>query len=65
MVFKITVSEKSKNKKTEDMLTTKQERKTCPPSCPFFENGCYGETGPLSWHWAKMEINCRISLAFF
>ena len=52
----ITVTEKSANKKTGKILVTKSEHNTCPLSCPFYGDGCYGETGPVSWHWKKMEV---------
>jgi len=51
----ITVTEKSSNKKTGKILVTKSERNTCPVSCEFYRDGCYGEYGPISWHWKKME----------
>lgn len=60
MVFvskpKIVVTKKSGNKKTGKMTVTKSEQATCPDSCVFKGAGCYGETGPVSWHWKKMEV---------
>jgi hypothetical protein len=53
---KIAVTEKSSNKKTGKILVTKSEKDTCPPSCKFYRDGCYGETGPVSWHWKKVVM---------
>jgi hypothetical protein len=27
---------------------------TCPTACPFKDNGCYAESGPLKLHWLKV-----------
>ncbi len=51
----IAVTPRSNNKKTGPILTTKQERKTCPKSYPFIDHGCYARFGPLNWHWQAME----------
>lgn len=32
---------------------------TCPTSCPFMNNGCYAETGPMSIHWRKVSSGER------
>lgn len=53
---RIAVTEKSSNAKTGKMMVTKSDRNTCPSSCPFYRDGCYGEYGPVSWHWKKMEV---------
>ena len=52
---KIAVTEKSGNKKTGPILTTKTEKKTCPKSCPLYDVACYAQYGPLAWHWKAME----------
>ena len=41
------VTEKSKNAKTGLMSCTYAPQSTCPDDCPFLNNGCYGEYGPL------------------
>jgi len=44
----------SSNAKTGPIPVTTSSRATCSPSCPFFENGCYAESGPLAIHWGKV-----------
>ena len=44
----------SSNSKTGPIPVTTSSRATCSPSCPFFENGCYAESGPLAIHWGKV-----------
>lgn len=45
----------SANRKTGPIPVTMATRDTCPPSCPFKNNGCYAERGPVSWQWRKLE----------
>lgn len=44
----------SSNKKTGPIPVTTSSRLTCSPTCPFFNNGCYAESGPLRLHWEKV-----------
>lgn len=37
------ITSKSKNRKTGPIPVTSRAQSTCPTSCPFFNNGCYGE----------------------
>jgi hypothetical protein len=52
MLFHIT--EKSGNAKTGDIVVTTSSKETCPPACPFRNNGCYAASGPLNIHWTKL-----------
>ena len=40
---------KSSNRKTGPIPVTYGSRKTCPPSCPHYEDDCYGEDFTLAW----------------
>jgi len=44
---------KSSNRKTGAMPVTYGERKTCPPSCPHYEDDCYGEDFHTSLAWNR------------
>ncbi len=43
----------SGNTKTGPMPVSMTGRATCPPSCAFYGNGCYAETGHINIHWKK------------
>jgi hypothetical protein len=47
--FNLTV--RSGNAKTGPIPVSTSSRATCPDSCPFKRNGCYGDGGPLAIHW--------------
>jgi hypothetical protein len=49
---------KTRNKKLGKGVwaSTLPVRQTCPPSCPFLNNGCYGQRGP-GGHVARLERN--------
>ena len=49
----------SSNAKTGPIAVSTSSRATCSPSCPFFENGCYAESGPLLLHWRKVTEGAR------
>ena len=36
------------------MAVTTSTATTCPSACPFKDNGCYAESGPLKLHWLKV-----------
>jgi len=36
------------------MAVTTSTATTCPSACPFRDNGCYAESGPLKLHWLKV-----------
>lgn len=44
----------SRNVKTGPIPVTTTSRDTCPSACPFKNNGCYAESGPLRLFWDKV-----------
>lgn len=42
---------KSSNTKTGPIPVSTSSRATCPPTCPFLGEGCYGDGYHLSMHW--------------
>ena len=48
------ITPKSKNAKVGKMAVTTSTATTCPAACPFKDNGCYAESGPLKLHWLKV-----------
>ena len=46
---------KRSNAKTGPVAVTTSSRATCSPTCPFFQNGCYADGGPLRFHWDKVS----------
>ena len=48
------ITPKSKNAKLGKIPTTTSTATTCPTACPFRDNGCYAESGPLKLHWLKV-----------
>lgn len=53
------LSAKSSNKKTGSMAVSTSSKATCSPSCPFLNNGCYAQSGPLNLHWLKVTSGER------
>jgi hypothetical protein len=45
----------SRNGKTGPMPVSTMPRETCPTSCPLKDGPCYAETGPLAWHWTRLD----------
>ena len=50
---------KSANAKTGPMPVSTSGRETCPDACPFKKNGCYADSGPLSWNWNRVSDGRR------
>lgn len=51
---------KSGNSKTGPIPVSTMGRQSCPDACPLKAgNGCYGDGGPLSWHWNKVTAGIR------
>ena len=46
---------KSANAKTGPIPVTTSARATCAPSCPWKNNGCYAESGPLAIVWGEVD----------
>jgi hypothetical protein len=53
------ITEKSANVKTGPIPVTTSTRASCSPTCKFFDNGCYAETGPLRLHWNAVTADQR------
>ena len=53
------ITPKSKNAKVGKIPTTTSTATTCPSACPFKDNGCYAESGPLKLHWLKVTEGKR------
>ncbi len=54
------ISTVSKNPKTGPILVTTTSRASCPPSCPFYGNGCYATADLfLRLHWNKVTAGER------
>jgi hypothetical protein len=49
----------SANVKTGPIPVSTTTRESCSPVCPFFNNGCYAETGPLRLHWNAVTAQAR------
>lgn len=57
--YNVHFTRKSSNEKIGPIPATVTERKTCPPTCPFYDAGCYAGVGPVSWHWKKVTAGER------
>jgi hypothetical protein len=57
--LKFHLSTVSSNAKTGPIAVSTSSRATCSPTCPFFGNGCYAESGPLLLHWRKVTEGMR------
>lgn len=53
------ITTQSANVKTGPMPVTTSSRASCSPVCPFFDNGCYAESGPLRLHWNAVTAGLR------
>jgi len=45
----------SHNKKTGPVSATYAAQPSCPPTCPFLGEGCYGESGRVGIHTARLN----------
>ena len=45
----------SKNDKTGPIATVVISECTCSPECPYADEGCYADLGPLGMHWNKVS----------
>lgn len=55
MALKVTITERSSNRKTGPILTTMTSASSCPASCALKGAGCYAEHGPTAIHWKAVE----------
>jgi len=59
------ITEKSSNRKTGPIPVLTSSYRTCSDTCPFKDNGCYGDGGPLRLHWEKVSTGAdRRALTF-
>jgi hypothetical protein len=49
------VTEKSSNVKTGKITVVTSGKQTCPITCPFKNNGCYADGGPLRILWDRIS----------
>lgn len=49
----------SANHKTGPMPVSSSPSITCPSKCPLKDHGCYGEYGPVFFHWQKVNDGNR------
>jgi hypothetical protein len=49
----------SSNAKTGPIPVSTSTSKTCPPTCPFKDSGCYAGSGPLALHWSAVTRQLR------
>lgn len=54
-----TLTVDSSNQKTGGIPVSTSSPDTCPGSCPFMKNGCYGDSGPMRFHWQKVGTGER------
>lgn len=53
--MKVSFTLVSKNVKTGPIPVSMTEHTSCPTACPLSgKNGCYAETGPMTWTWKKV-----------
>jgi hypothetical protein len=50
---------KSANAKTGPIPVSTTSALSCSDTCPFKENGCYAESGPLALHWRAVTAGDR------
>lgn len=54
------LTEQSSNSKLGlGVATSTTSGESCPPSCPFMNNGCYASGGPIAIHWRKITNGTR------
>lgn len=51
--YRVSFVRRSLNKKLGGIPSTMTDRGTCPPSCTFYEAGCYATYGKLGHHWRE------------
>jgi hypothetical protein len=59
MSINIHLTQVSSNRKVGRIPVTTTGKKSCPDACPFKDNGCYADNGPLLIHWRKVSREDR------
>ncbi len=49
------LSLQSANKKTGPIPVSTTSSETCPPSCAFYNAGCYAKLGHVAMHWRRVD----------
>ena len=55
--LRVLFTEHSTNAKLGDIPSCKVTASTCPPSCSWFNRGCFGESHILRNHWRRVETD--------
>lgn len=50
---------RSSNGKIGPIPCTVTSEASCPSNCPLKGEGCYAETGPVSWNWSQVSAGLR------
>jgi len=50
---------KSGNVKTGPIPVSTTSKASCSDTCPFKDNGCYADGGPLALHWRAVTEGAR------
>jgi hypothetical protein len=58
-IMNISLTLKSRNKKTGPIPVSTSSAETCPTTCPFKGNGCYAEGYPLKGRWDEVTTGKR------
>jgi hypothetical protein len=58
-MIKALVVEKTSNRKVGDCSVTMAAQVSCPPRCPFLNNGCYAEYGLQGIHTKRQNVKAR------
>lgn len=57
--MRIHLTLESSNSKTGPIPVSTSSADTCPDTCPFKNNGCYAQYGPLHFHWNAVTTGKR------
>ena len=56
-MLRFTFTRSSKNEKTGNIPVVYISRNSCPPSCGFYNDGCYARGGMVRMHWDRVGEN--------
>jgi hypothetical protein len=56
-MLRFTFTRQSKNEKTGNIPVVYAARSSCPPSCGFYNDGCYARGGMVRMHWDRVSEN--------
>jgi len=58
-MLSVSLTLRSTNQKTGPIPVTTTSSETCPPTCSWYNSGCYANYGPLGLHWRKVSSGER------